>query len=75
MKVRCNKPSHVRFARYGGRGIVVCEAWQAFEPFAEWALANGYSDELQIDRIDNSGNYEPENCRFVTPAVNMANRG
>ncbi|MCB1454401.1 MAG: hypothetical protein KDJ43_12215 [Rhizobiaceae bacterium] len=74
MKVRCTSEKHPRYHRYGGRGISVCESWQEFEPFAEWALANGYRDDLQIDRINNDGSYEPDNCRFVTAAENMANR-
>lgn len=75
MKVRCTSEKHPRYARYGGRGIAVCAEWQKFEPFASWALANGYRDDLQIDRIDNSQGYYPANCRFVTAAENMANRG
>lgn len=75
MESRCLRPSHVRFARYGGRGITICPEWLDFPAFAEWALQSGYADNLQIDRIDNGGNYEPANCRFVTPAENMANRG
>ena len=74
MKSRCTRPSHPRFHRYGGRGITVCEEWQKFEQFAAWALANGYRDDLQIDRTNNDKGYTPCNCRFVTPAENMANR-
>lgn len=74
MKVRCQNPKHVAWHRYGGRGIAVCPEWQEFEPFASWALSHGYRDDLQIDRSDNNGGYSPENCRFVTPKENMANR-
>lgn len=73
MKSRCGDPRNHRYADYGGRGIRVCSAWLDFATFAAWALSQGYSDDLQLDRIDNDGGYEPDNCRFVTPAENMAN--
>ena len=47
------------------QGIKVCDEWQTFEPFAEWALSHGYADNLSLDRIDTHGNYEPSNCRWA----------
>lgn len=61
-------------AYYVGRGITVCEEWRHFKPFEAWCLANGWKKGLQIDRIDNNGNYCPENCHFVTPSQNSRNR-
>ena len=74
MKTRCIQPNNNRYHRYGGRGIKVCNEWMLFEPFKEWALANGYTDELTIDRIDNDGNYEPSNCEWVTLQENLRRR-
>jgi len=71
MKQRCYYKKHDHYRIYGGRGIGVCDEWlDNFQAFEKWALSKGYKRSLQIDRIDNDGNYEPSNCRFVTPAVN-----
>jgi hypothetical protein len=66
MRDRCYNPASIVFKYYGGRGITVYEPWRTFEPFRDWAIANGYTDELTLDRIDSNGNYEPSNCRFIT---------
>ena len=73
---RCYRPGKGKiYARYGGRGITVCEEWKnSFPAFRDWALKNGYNDSLEIDRIDNELGYSPDNCRFVTHRVNNRNR-
>jgi hypothetical protein len=75
MKARCYDPNHNRSHRYMSKGIVVCDVWKnSFATFEKWAIENGYGRGLQIDRINNDGNYEPSNCRFVTIAENCNNR-
>lgn len=70
MKRRCFNPKHKSWHRYGGRGITICEEWKIFKNFMEWAFANGYKDDLSLDRIDNNGNYEPSNCQWITLSKN-----
>lgn len=72
---RCENPKNKAYCNYGGRGICICQQWKDnFAEFRKWALANGYTDGLEIDRIDVNGNYEPDNCRFVRPALNAENK-
>ena len=75
MKKRCYNSGNQAYSKYGGRGIMMCDAWKNdFESFQDWALSSGYSDELSIDRIDNDGNYEPSNCRWATRKIQSVNR-
>ena len=75
MKERCYLSPYKDSHRYKGRGIYVCKEWlDSFICFKNWALNNGYLDNLQIDRINNNGNYEPNNCKFVLNIENVNNR-
>lgn len=73
IKQRCLNPNNNNYKYYGGRGIKICEEWLDFNNFRQWALNNGYSEELSIDRIDNNGDYEPLNCRWVTQSIQCMN--
>ncbi len=73
MLARCHNNKNKRFNDYGGKGIVVCDRWRnSFINF--YKDMGSCPDGYQIDRRNNDGNYEPSNCRWVTPKQNMANR-
>ena len=75
MKGRCNNPHDPNCHRWGGTGISVCEEWASdFTAFYQWALNNGFQEDLTIDRIDNDGNYEPSNCQWSTSKMQARNR-
>ena len=75
LKDRTLNPKSKDYLNYGGRGITICEEWKNdFMSFYDWAMSNGYSDELSIDRIDNDGNYCPENCRWTTRTIQQRNQ-
>lgn len=73
MKYRCSNKNDKGYKHYGGRGIKLCKQWHDYRAFKKWALAHGYREDLQIDRINNDGNYTPKNCQWVPHKQNMRN--
>lgn len=75
IKARCYNPNNKDFKNYGARGVTVCTQWKNdFEAFYNWATTHGYAEGLTIDRIDNDGNYEPSNCRWVSTREQNRNK-
>lgn len=74
MLARCEREAHPSYPRYGGRGITICQGWHTYETFRDWALANGYQDDLSIDRVENDKGYYPQNCRWTTAKTQSRNR-
>ena len=72
MRQRCNNPNREAYPLYGGKGVKLGKEWEEYPVFRRWALANGYADNLSIDRIDSKKGYYPENCRWITPSENTA---
>ena len=67
MKQRCNNPNNKDYVHYGNRGIKVCTEWESsFDSFRDWAIENGYTTELTLDRKNNDRGYSPDNCRWAT---------
>ncbi len=73
MRKRIYNPSNPNYPNYGGRGIKICKEWETYPPFKAWALSNGYSPSLSIDRVDNDGNYTPANCRWADKTTQARN--
>ena len=71
MKQRCENPNRPCYKFYGGKGIKVTDSWSDYEMFSIWALANGYNENLTIDRIDSNKNYEPNNCVWIPMIENI----
>lgn len=76
MRKRCSPSNkdNPRYKYYAGRGITVCNEWQDFTQFRDWALESGYRHGLSIDRIDGDKGYSPENCRWATNKQQQNNR-
>lgn len=75
IKNRCYNINCDKYEYYGERGIIVCDEWKDnFVNFYTWAMSNGYTDELTIDRIDVNGNYEPNNCKWATQIEQARNK-
>lgn len=72
MKQRCLDVKNKDYSRYGGRGVKICDEWMDVTKFAAWLMANGYNEEMTIDRIDMDGSYEPTNCRLLTFSENSS---
>lgn len=75
IKYRCYNENCEHYKNYGGRGIKVCDEWlNSYEAFINWSINNGYDKNLTLDRINNDGNYEPDNCRWVNTQIQSNNR-
>lgn len=74
MRQRCSNKGKHNYYRYGGRGISVCAEWDSFPAFRDWAMSNGYTDELTLERRDSNGNYCPENCTWADYTTQARNR-
>ena len=75
MKQRILNPNCESYKNYGGRGIIICPEWvNEYTVFRDWSLNNGYANNLEINRINNDGNYEPSNCNWITKRENNRNK-
>lgn len=75
MKSRCLNENVPCYDKYGGKGVIICPEWLAsFDAFREWAMLNGYADNLTLDRIDVNGDYSPSNCRWIAMPEQAKNK-
>jgi hypothetical protein len=74
MIYRCNNPNHSDFEFVGGKGIIVSEAWDTYEDFKNWALQNGYNDNLVLSRKSTEDDYYPENCEWIEDKIHRQKR-
>lgn len=74
MHNRCKNTNDIRYKQYGGKGITITDEWNSFEVFKDWALNNGYADDLSIDRIDVNKDYSPDNCRWTDAKTQSNNK-
>ena len=75
MRLRCYNENNVNYKYYGGKGVTICDEWLlSFENFFDWAINNGYNENLTIDRIDSEKEYSPDNCKWSTKKEQAYNR-
>ena len=75
MRLRCYNENSVNYKYYGGKGVTICDEWLlSFENFFDWAINNGYNENLTIDRIDSEKEYSPDNCKWSTKKEQAYNR-
>jgi hypothetical protein len=74
MRQRCNNPNANFYEYYGAKGVKICQEWNEYKAFKQWAVENGYDEGLSIDRIDVDGGYNPNNCRWISLREQQSNK-